>query len=54
MVIIAWLLLGALVTIGFLTLSAMSIGLFVALIVNIVLLPLRILIFVIRLILGIF
>jgi len=54
MVIIAWLILATLMLVGLISLSVMSIGIFVSLIVNLALLPLRIFIWALRLFFGIF
>jgi hypothetical protein len=54
MLIIAWLILGALMLMGLISLSVMSVGIFVSLIVNLALLPLRIFIWFLRLFFGIF
>ncbi len=54
MVIIAWLILATLMLLGFISLSVMSVGIFVSIIVNLALLPLRILIWILRLFFGIF
>ena len=54
MVIFAWLILATFMLLGFIFLSVMSVGVFVSLIVNLALLPLRIFIWVLRLIFGIF
>ncbi len=54
MVIIAWLILATLMLLGFISLSVMSVGIFVSIIVNLALLPLRIFIWVLRLFFGIF
>ncbi len=54
MVIIAWLILGTFMLLGLVSLSVMSVGIFVSLIVNLALLPLRIFIWILRLFFGIF
>ena len=54
MVIIAWLILATLMLMGLISLSIMSVGIFVGLIVNLALLPLRIFIWFLRLFFGIF
>ncbi len=54
MVIIAWLILGTFMLLGLVSLSIMSVGIFVSLIVNLALLPLRIFIWFLRLFFGIF
>ena len=54
MVIFAWLILATFMLLGFIFLSVMSVGVFVSLIVNLALLPLRTFIWVLRLIFGIF
>jgi hypothetical protein len=54
MVIFAWLILATFMLLGVIFLSVMSVGVFVSLIVNLALLPLRIFIWVLRLIFGIF
>ena len=54
MVIFAWLILAAFMLLGFISLSVMSVGIFVSLIVNLALLPLRIFIWILRLFFGIF
>jgi hypothetical protein len=54
MVIFAWLILATFTLLGFIFLSVMSVGVFVSLIVNLALLPLRIFIWILRLIFGIF
>ena len=54
MVVFAWLILATFMLLGFIFLSVMSVGVFVSLIVNLALLPLRIFIWVLRLIFGIF
>jgi hypothetical protein len=54
MVIFAWLILATFMVLGFIFLSVMSVGVFVSLIVNLALLPLRIFIWILRLIFGIF
>ena len=54
MVIIAWLILATLMLLGFISLSVMSVGIFVSIIVNLALLPLRMFIWVLRLFIGIF
>ena len=54
MVIFAWLILATFMLLGFIFFSVMSVGVFVSLIVNLALLPLRIFIRVLRLIFGIF
>jgi hypothetical protein len=54
MVIFAWLILATFMLLGFIFLSVMSVGVFVSLIVNLALLPLRIFIWVLRLFFGIF
>jgi hypothetical protein len=54
MVIFAWLILATCMLMGFIFLSVMSVGVFVSLIVNLALLPLRIFIWVLRLFFGIF
>jgi hypothetical protein len=54
MVIIAWMILATLTLLGVISLSVMSVGIFVSLIVNLALLPLRIFIWFLRLFFGIF
>ena len=54
MAIFAWLILATFMLLGFIFLSVMSVGVFVSLIVNLALLPLRIFIWILRLIFGIF
>jgi hypothetical protein len=54
MVIFAWLILATCMVLGFVFLSVMSVGVFVSLIVNLALLPLRIFIWFLRLFFGIF
>jgi hypothetical protein len=54
MVIFAWLILATFMLLGLIFLSVMSVGVFVSLIVNLALLPLRIFLWVLRLIFGIF
>ena len=54
MVIIAWLILATFMLVGLVSLSVMSIGIFVGLIVNLALLPFRIFIWTLRLFFGIF
>jgi hypothetical protein len=54
MVIFAWLILATFMVLGFIFLSVMSVGVFVSLIVNLALLPLRIFIWILRLFFGIF
>ena len=54
MVIRAWLILATLMLMGLISLSVMSVGIFVGLIVNLALLPLRIFIWFLRLFFGIF
>lgn len=54
MVIIVWLILGTLMLVGLVSLSVMSVGIFVSLIVNLALLPLRIFLWTLRLFFGIF
>ena len=54
MVIIVWMILGTLMLMGLISLSVMSVGIFVSLIVNLALLPLRIFIWTLRLFFGIF
>ena len=54
MVIIAWLILATLMVMGLISLSVMSVGIFVGLIVNLALLPLRIFFWFLRLFFGIF
>ena len=54
MVIIAWMILATLMLMGLISLSVMSVGIFVSLIVNLALLPLRLFILFLRLFFGIF
>ena len=54
MVIFVWLILATFMLLGFIFLSVMSVGVFVSLIVNLALLPLRIFIWILRLFFGIF
>ena len=54
MVIFAWLILATFMVLGFIFLSVMSVGVFVSLIVNLTLLPLKIFIWILRLFFGIF
>ena len=54
MVIIAWMILATLMLMGLISLSVMSIEIFVGLIVNLALLPLRIFIWFLRIFIGIF
>jgi hypothetical protein len=54
MVIIAWLIIATFMLLGFVSLTVMSVGVFVSLIVNLALLPLRIFIWFLRLFFGIF
>lgn len=54
MVIIVWLILGILMLVGLVSLSVMSVGIFVGLIVNLALLSLRIFLWTLRLFFGIF
>jgi hypothetical protein len=54
MVIFAWLILATFMLLGFICLSLMSVGVFVSLIVNLALLPLRIFFWFLRLLFGIF
>lgn len=52
--IFVWMLVAALMLFGFMVFSVMSVGAFIGLIVNLILLPLRIILTVIRAIFGIF
>ena len=54
MAIFAWLILATFMLLGFIFLSVMSVGVFVGLIVNLAMLPLRVFIWILRLIFGIF
>jgi hypothetical protein len=54
MAIFAWLIFATFMLLGFIFLSVMSVGVFVSLIVNLALLPLRVFIWILRLIFGIF
>jgi hypothetical protein len=54
MAVFAWLILATFMLLGFIFLTVMSVGVFVSLIVNLALLPLRIFIWILRLIFGIF
>jgi hypothetical protein len=54
MAVFAWLILATFMLLGFIFLSVMSVGVFVSLIVNLALLPLRVFIWILRLIFGIF
>ena len=54
MVIIAWMILATLMLVGLISLSVMSVGIFVSLLVNLALLPLRIFIWFLRMFFGIF
>ena len=54
MVIIVWLILATFMLLGLISLSVMSVGIFISLIVNLALLPLRIFIWILRLFFGIF
>jgi hypothetical protein len=54
MVMFAWLILATCMLLGFIFLSVMSVGVFISVIVNLALLPLRIFIWLLRLFFGIF
>ncbi len=54
MVIFAWLILATFMLLWLISLSVMSVGIFVSLIVNLALLPLRISLWILRLFFGIF
>ena len=52
--IFVWMLVAALMLFGFIVFSVMSVGAFIGLIVNLMLLPIRIILSVIRTLLGVF
>jgi hypothetical protein len=52
--ILVWMMVAAFMFLGFLFFSVMSVGAFIGLIVNLILLPLRIILAVIRALLGVF